>query len=167
MSSNGVRDLPAMSATLYRRTCAMFATGITVITTVDENGHPHGMTVNSFSSVSLYPPLVLICVDLKNALLGHFMTSAWFAVNVLREGQEDVSRRFSSSTERRFEGLEFERGQAGVPLLNGVLARMQCSLTSSFEVGDHAVLVGEVRAAWHGEGQPLVYFNSGYRKIVG
>jgi flavin reductase (DIM6/NTAB) family NADH-FMN oxidoreductase RutF len=161
MSSQG----QALTPTLYRRTCALFATGITVITTVDEKGHPHGMTVNSFSSVSLEPPLVLICVDLKNALLGHFMTSAWFAVNVLAEDQEDVSRRFSSASENRFHGIDWEPGEAGVPLLHGVLARMQCALTKTFEAGDHAVLVGEVRHAWHGDGEPLLYFKSTYRKM--
>jgi flavin reductase ActVB len=159
MSSDGI------SAELYRRTCALFATGITVITTVDEKAHPHGMTVNSFSSVSLDPPLVLICVDLKNALLGHFMTSAWFAVNVLAEDQESLSRRFSSAAENRFDGLVWERGQAGVPLLNGVLAQMQCALVKTFEVGDHAVLVGEVRDASYRQGQPLLYFNSLYRRF--
>jgi flavin reductase (DIM6/NTAB) family NADH-FMN oxidoreductase RutF len=162
MSSKGLSAIPA---SLYRRTCALFATGITVITTVDKNGHPHGMTVNSFSSVSLDPPLVLVCVDLKNALLGHFLTTASFAVNILGEHQEDVSRRFSTASENRFHGVEWERGTSGVPLLAGVLAWMECGVTQTFEVGDHAVLVGEVRHAWHREGKPLVYFNSSYQNI--
>jgi flavin reductase (DIM6/NTAB) family NADH-FMN oxidoreductase RutF len=156
----------AIAASQYRRACALFATGITVITTVDESGRPHGMTVNSFSSVSLDPPLVLICVDLKNAILGHFMTSAWFAVNVLEERQEAISRRFSSPSENRFHGIEWAPGESGAPLLAGVLAQMQCALTKTFEIGDHAVLVGEVRHASYREGRPLLYFNSAYRKIA-
>jgi len=157
--------MSSIAASLYRRTCSLFATGITVITTVDENGHPHGMTVNSFSSVSLDPPLVLVCIDLRNAILGHFLTSACFAVNILAEHQEEVSRRFSSASENRFHGMDWERGASGVPLLAGVLARMECALSKTFEAGDHAVLVGEVRHAWWREGKPLLYFNSSYRNI--
>jgi flavin reductase (DIM6/NTAB) family NADH-FMN oxidoreductase RutF len=154
-----------IAASLYRRTCSLFATGVTVITTVDGNGHPHGMTVNSFSSVSLDPPLVLVCIDLKNAILGHFLTSACFAVNILAEHQEDVSRRFSSAAERRFHGMDWSPGVSGVPLLAGVLAHMECALAKTFEAGDHAMLVGEVRQAWYREGKPLVYFRSSYQNI--
>lgn len=164
MSSKGFRAA-AIDATLYRRTCSLFATGITVVTTVDENTRPHGMTVNSFSSVSLEPPLVLVSIDLKNAILGHFMTSAWFAVNILGEHQEHLSRRFSTAAENRFEGVEWQPGVSGVPLLAGVLAQMECAVTQTFEVGDHALLIGEVRSASWREGKPLVYFNSSYQNI--
>jgi flavin reductase (DIM6/NTAB) family NADH-FMN oxidoreductase RutF len=157
--------MSSIAASLYRRTCALFATGITVITTVDAGGRPHGMTVNSFSSVSLDPPLVLVCIDLRNAILGHFLTSASFAVNILGEHQEDISRRFSSASENRFHGMEWEPGKSGVPLLEGALAQMECAVTKTFEVGDHAVLVGEVREARYREGKPLVYFNSAYQNI--
>ena len=127
MSSKGP---PAgiIDASLYRRTCSLFATGITVVTTLDEKDHPHGMTVNSFSSVSLDPPLVLVGIDLKNAILGHFMTSAWFAVNILGEHQENLSRRFSSAAENRFHGMDWEPGASGAPLLAGVLAQMECAV---------------------------------------
>jgi flavin reductase (DIM6/NTAB) family NADH-FMN oxidoreductase RutF len=150
---------------LYRRTCSLFATGITVITTVDEKGRPHGMTVNSFSSVSLDPPLVLVGIDLKNAILGHFMTSAWFAVNILGEHQEDLSRHYSSAAENRFHGIDWQPGASGAPLLGGVLAQMECAVIRTFEAGDHALLIGEVRSASYREGKPLVYFNSSYQNI--
>jgi flavin reductase (DIM6/NTAB) family NADH-FMN oxidoreductase RutF len=150
---------------LYRRTCAKFATGITVVTTVDGDGHPHGMTVNSFSSVSLEPPLVLVSVDLKNAILGHFISSSWFAINILAEDQEDVSRRFSSSSERRFLDLPWHPGAFGPPLIDGVLAHLECSVVQTFETGDHAILIGEVRSASYTEGKPLVYFDSAYRNL--
>ncbi len=155
----------AIDASLYRRTCSLFATGITVITTVDENAHPHGMTVNSFSSVSLDPPLVLVSIDLKNAILGHFMTSAWFAVNILGEHQEDLSRRFSTAAENRFNGVDWQPGVSRVPLLAGVLAQMECAVIRTFEAGDHALLIGEVRSAAYRAGKPLVYFNSSYQNI--
>jgi flavin reductase (DIM6/NTAB) family NADH-FMN oxidoreductase RutF len=160
-----VRGLPRVDPVIYRRTCAQFATGITVVTTLDNHGHPHGMTVNSFSSVSLEPPLVLVSIDLRNAILGHFISTSWFAINVLAEHQEDLSRRFSSAAENRFVEVEWHAGHSGVPLLDGVLARLECSVTQTFEAGDHTVLIGEVRSAWHREGKPLVYFDSGYREL--
>jgi flavin reductase (DIM6/NTAB) family NADH-FMN oxidoreductase RutF len=150
---------------LYRRTCAQFTTGITVVTTLDDEGRPHGMTVNSFSSVSLDPPLVLVSIDLRNAILGHFISSSWFAINILGEHQEDLSRRFSSASENRFLDLSWHAGVSGTPLLDGVLAQLECSVVRTFEVGDHTVLIGEVRRAGYSEGKPLVYFDSAYRNL--
>lgn len=167
MSSNRlpVESLPSVDPSIYRRTCAQFATGVSVVTTLDSHGHPHGMTVNSFASVSLEPPLVLVSIDLRNAILGHFISSSWFAVNVLAEHQEELSRRFSSAAENRFLDIDWRAGASGVPLLDGVLAQMECSVVRTFEAGDHAVLIGEVRGARHGEGKPLVFFDSGYRSL--
>ena len=160
-----VEGLSKVDSRTYRRTCARFATGITVVTTLDSQGHPHGMTVNSFSSVSLDPPLVLVSIDLKNAILGHFISSSWFAINVLAEHQEDLSRRFSSPSENRFLDLDWHAGTAGTPLLDGVLAQLECSVVRTLEAGDHTVLIGEVRRAVHAEGKPLVYFDSAYHNL--
>jgi flavin reductase (DIM6/NTAB) family NADH-FMN oxidoreductase RutF len=159
-------DTGLVDPALYRRTCAQFATGTTVVTTRDSEGHPHGLTVNSFSSVSLDPPLVLVSIDLRNAILGHFISSEWFAINVLAEEQEELSRRFSSPSENRFLGVEWTTGLSGVPSLIGVLARLECSVVETFEAGDHTVLVGEVRGASYREGKPLVFFDSGYRRLA-
>ena len=113
MSSKAPADFgTGIGPDLYRRVCAQFATGITVITAPDENGHPHGMTVNSFTSVSLDPPLVLVSIDLRNAILGHFLTSAYFAVNILAEDQEELSRRFSSASENRFHGVDWHPAES-------------------------------------------------------
>jgi flavin reductase (DIM6/NTAB) family NADH-FMN oxidoreductase RutF len=151
---------------LFRRACAQFATGITVVTVADEHHHPHGLTVNSFTSVSLEPPLVLVSIDLRNAILGHFLASRAFAVNVLAEDQEQLSRRFASTAEGRFEGVDWKWGEYGAPLLSGVLAQLECATVRTFEAGDHTVLLGEVRRAAYGEGKPLVYFNSSYRIVT-
>lgn len=167
MSSKALRagDLPRVEARIFRQTCAQFATGITVVTTIDSHGHPHGMTVNSFSSVSLDPPLVLVSIDLRNAILGHFISTEWFAINILAEHQEPLSRRFSSAAENRFVDVDWTAGASGVPLLNGVLAHLVCSVVRTFEAGDHTVLIGEVRTATCNEGKPLIYFNSEYREL--
>ena len=166
MSSKPVPDqLVPVDTWLYRRTCAQFTTGITVITVLDSLGHPHGMTVNSFSSVSLDPPLVLVSIDLRNAILGHFISSSWFVINILAERQEPLSRRFSSTSENRFIDVDWRPGASGTPILEGVLAHLECSVVRTFEAGDHTVLVGEVRHAGYVEGKPLVYFNSGYQGL--
>lgn len=159
-------DAQNTDASLFRRTCAQFATGITVVTTLDSHSHPHGITVNSFSSVSLEPPLVLVSIDLRNAILGHFIATSWFAINILAEHQEHLSRRFSSASENRFVDLEWQPGLAGTPLLEGVLAQLECSVVKTFEGGDHTILIGEVRRASYREGKPLIFFDSGYRKLA-
>jgi flavin reductase (DIM6/NTAB) family NADH-FMN oxidoreductase RutF len=155
-----------VDTSLYRRTCARFTTGITVVTVLDSLGRPHGMTVNSFSSVSLDPPLVLVSIDLRNAILGHFISSSWFAINILAEHQEELSRRFSSPAENRFIDVSWHAGVSGTPILDGVLAHLECSVVQTFEAGDHTVLIGEVRQAGYVEGKPLVFFNSGYQSLV-
>jgi flavin reductase (DIM6/NTAB) family NADH-FMN oxidoreductase RutF len=155
----------SIDASLYRRTCARFATGITVVTVADATGKPHGMTVNSFSSVSLAPPLVLVSIDLRTAILSHFLSSPYFAINILAENQEHLSKKFSRSGSNRFHGVAWRAGGCGVPLLDGALAQLECSLTRTFEAGDHSVLIGEVRNASYNEGRPLVYFNSSYRSL--
>ena len=151
---------------LLRRTCARFATGVTIVTTLDAIGHPHGMTVNSFASVSLDPPLVLVSIDLKNAILGHFLTSSSFAVNILSEQQAEVSRRFSSAAEDRFRAVPWRNGVTGAPILQGALATLECSLAQTLEAGDHIILIGSVRHAQVGDGRPLVFFNSAYVRIA-
>jgi flavin reductase (DIM6/NTAB) family NADH-FMN oxidoreductase RutF len=159
MSSNGV------GPRLYRKACAQFATGITVVTVLDSNRHPHGMTVNSFSSVSLDPPLVLVSIDLRNSILGHFLSASSFAINILAEGQEGLSQRFSSVSEYRFEGVEWHTSDLGLPLLDEVLAHLECSVARTFEAGDHTILIGLVQNARYSEGKPLVYFDSSYQTL--
>ena len=158
--------LAPVDAGLYRRACAQFTTGITVVTVVDGHGHPHGITMNSFSSVSLDPPLVLVSIDLRNAILGHFLSSPVFAINILAEHQERLSRRFSSPSENRFHDVDWHPAPSGTPLLDGALAHLECAMVRTFETGDHALLIGEVKQAAFSEGvKPLVYFNSEYRNL--
>ena len=106
-----------VSSLEFRAACARFATGITVVTCLDSEGRPHGMTVNSFTSVSLDPPFVLVSIDLRHAILGHFLACPWFAVNVLAENQENLSHRFSSVSENRFIDVDWHSGESGMPLL--------------------------------------------------
>lgn len=156
----------AVDSTLFRRVCGRFPTGVTVITVRDADGHPHGVTISSFSSLSLNPQLVMVCIDLRSGVLGHFLESAHFGINVLAEDQEQHSRRFASTSESRFHGIDWHEAESGVPLLDGVLAHLECSTTRWFEAGDHVVLIGEVLRAGCREGKPLVFFASKYAALL-
>jgi flavin reductase (DIM6/NTAB) family NADH-FMN oxidoreductase RutF len=149
----------------FRRVCSKFATGITILTVLDARGDPHGMTVNSFTSVSLSPPLVLVCIDRQAAMLGDFAHGTRFAINVLQEDQKDLSNHFARKGGDRFEGVEWRPGETGAPVLPHVLATLECGVTQMVEAGDHVVVIGEaLHASWR-EGQPLIYFNSGYQAL--
>jgi flavin reductase (DIM6/NTAB) family NADH-FMN oxidoreductase RutF len=150
----------------FRRVCSKYATGITILTVLDARGAPHGMTANSFTSVSLDPPLILVCIDKRTSILGNFETGTRFAINVLDESQKDLSSLFARSRQDRFEGLDWTPGVTGVPVFPGVLATLECAVTQMVDAGDHVVVIGEaLHAAWRDEGQPLIYFNSGYQAL--
>ncbi len=151
----------------FRRACAQFATGIAVATVCDAAGAPHGLTVNSFTSVSLKPPLVLICVDYSSTVLPLFRASRHYGVSVLTESQQAISAKFARRGEDRFDGVAWSAGGAGVPLIEGALAQFECAVRQVVEAGDHAVLIGEVVRAEYAGGSPLLYFGSGYRRMMG
>jgi flavin reductase (DIM6/NTAB) family NADH-FMN oxidoreductase RutF len=123
------------------------------------------MTANSFTSVSLNPPLVLVCVDHKARILNHFRACKYFGINVLAEHQHVISAHFARSGYDRFGGVSWHPGKTGVPLLPGVLSTMECEVQQLLEVGDHAILIGEVLHAACTDGKPLVYFASKYRAL--
>ncbi|MCU1275544.1 MAG: flavin reductase domain protein FMN-binding [Bryobacterales bacterium] len=151
----------------FCRTCARFPTGVTVVTVLDREGSPHGMTASSFTSVSLEPPLVLVCVDHQANVLEHFRRSDYLAINVLDETQQELSVRFARRGEDRFDGVEWYAGQNGVPLIPGALASFECAIHRTMEAGDHTIFVAEVLGVSYREGRPLVFFGSGYRMLDG
>lgn len=161
------RALSAIGPQELRRVCARFATGVAIATAPGHDGEPCGLTVNSFTSVSAVPPLVLICIDYRASVLSHFRASSWFGVNILSAEQQALSDRFATCTEDRFEGIEWSRGQVtGVPLIDGSIGTMECCVSQVVEAGDHAVFFGEVVAAWCSDVDPLVYFRSTYRGLL-
>lgn len=151
----------------FRRVCAKYATGITILTVLDPDGVAQGMTVNSFTSVSLEPPLILVCIDRRTSILRHFRLAARFAVNVLAEEHQPLSARFALSGLDRFEGVEWTRGHTGAPVLPDMLASLECAVVQMVDAGDHVVVIGEALHATWREGKPLLYFNSSYRKLQG
>lgn len=162
-----------MGSAEFRRACGAFVTGIAVATTMGRDGKPHGLTVNSFTSVSLHPPLVLVCIAHKAATHGPFSTAPSFAINILNSGQEALSTRFASSHPNRFEGVDWCVGQGGAPLLAGALAVLECETRERIEAGDHTMFVGEVRHAacvdqmadQGADSAPLVYYRGQYAKL--
>lgn len=149
----------------FRRACARYATGIAIATVEDADRKPQGLTVNSFTSVSLEPPLVLVCVAKTATAYPAFQVAKGFAINVLRDEQIDLSQHFASSKPERFEGIAWREGLHGAPVLDGVLAVLQCAMHASFDAGDHTIFVGLVERAESHDGAPLLYFASAYRKL--
>jgi flavin reductase (DIM6/NTAB) family NADH-FMN oxidoreductase RutF len=147
----------------YRRALGQFATGVTVITTRAADGRKVGVTVNSFSSVSLDPPLILWSVARQAPSAGDFLTATHFAVNVLEARQHHLSRQFSTPTPDKFAGVECVEGVGGIPLLQGAIAHFVCRKVRQYDGGDHVILVGEVEDYRCHEGEPLVFHSGRYR----
>ncbi|MFB3825441.1 MAG: flavin reductase family protein [Bryobacteraceae bacterium] len=162
MSSNP-RERPrrGVNPQEFRRACGRFATGVAVASVFDPGGEPHGITVNSFSSISLEPPLVLIAVGLSAGILKHFHAAPRFALNILREDQEYLSVHFARKGRDRFESVPC-REVRGVPLIPGVLAALECETSEIHRAGDHDLLIALVTAAEIHRGRPLLYFASAY-----
>jgi flavin reductase (DIM6/NTAB) family NADH-FMN oxidoreductase RutF len=166
MSSTRVRGAPSSFDTKhYRQVCSRFASGVTIVTVKDSSGKLHGMTASSFTSVSLRPPLILVCVGSGTRILEAFESSDYFGVNILCESQRSLSERFGGNGYDRFEGVAWHSGMTGSPLLPGVLATFECARFRTFNAGDHDVLIGEVLHAECRDGEPLVHFASQYRGL--
>jgi len=150
----------------FRRLLGHFAAGVTVITTMGRDDKPYGLTATAFCSVSLDPPLILMCVDKKAESHPHFDTSGAFGVNFLTQQQIDLSNRFAKSGGDKFEGIEWSRGALGVPLLPRVLAHLECRVANAVDAGDHTIFVGQVEAGTITGGDPLMHFNGAYRALA-
>ena len=149
----------------FRRACGRFATGVAIASVLDANRAPHGLTVSSFASVSLDPPLILICLGHAVSVIDHFRAAQYFGVNVLTENQRPLSDRFARKGYDRFDGLDWQPGHTGVPLVPGALAAMECRTHQRFTSGDHDILVGAMVAARVADGEPLIHFTGRYRGL--
>jgi flavin reductase (DIM6/NTAB) family NADH-FMN oxidoreductase RutF len=151
----------------FRRVLGHFASGVTIVSTCDADGRPTGLTASAFSSVSLDPPLILVCVDHKSQSYPAMRERGRFAVNILAAGQEAVSRRFASSRLDKFEGVPHRITDLGVPLVEGAIAQLECVTVSMHVEGDHTIFVGLVERAAVGHGQPLLYYRGKYHALRG
>jgi flavin reductase (DIM6/NTAB) family NADH-FMN oxidoreductase RutF len=143
-----------------------FATGVTVVTCVDEQGKPAGLTVNSFTSVSLDPPLILVCLHKMAAAAVALIAAPFFAINVLQREQQPASITFSTRVEDRFGSTPWSCGEAGAPILKDSLGVFECERFAVYDGGDHHILVGQVaKASFDSRLDPLLYFRGSYRRL--
>lgn len=150
---------------VFRQVMGQFATGVTIVTTRDAAGHPRGLTVNSFSSVSLDPPLVLFCLVRSSANLEAFRAAEGFAVSILRREHRPLSDRFAKGGEDKFSEGRWRPGRYGAPVLEDALATIECRRWATYEGGDHLIFVGQVEDLTPGEGDPLCFFRGRYTDI--
>lgn len=141
-----------------------FATGVTIVTTMTARG-PLGMTVSSFATVSLDPPLVLWSPARKSARFPSFEAASHFAVHVLAQDQQELAKQFARSGIEAFDGIKYTKGEGGVPLLDGCAARFECSHTAGHDGGDHLIVVGEVRHITASDKPPLVFYRGQFGAI--
>lgn len=155
----------AIGADEFRHVLSHFASGVTVITTVDTSGRPAGLTASAFTSVSLDPPLILVCVEHRAQSYPALHESGRFAVNILGIEHEDISRRFATTSTNKFDTVAYRPGELGVPLLSDALAHLECRTVHTYPGGDHTIFVGEVEAGQARDGEPLLYFRGGYTRL--
>ncbi len=160
------RPAPRLSSEEFRRACAAFATGVAIASVMDAQGIPHGLTVSSFTSVSLEPPLILICLGHEVTSIDSFRAASHFAINILAEDQRKLATRFARKGHDRFDGLVWRRGEFGAPVLADVLAEIECALYRRVPAGDHDILIGEMLCGRVHKGDPLVYYGSRYRQLA-
>lgn len=149
----------------FRAALGRFATGVTVVTTTDASGRDHGMTVSAFASVSLEPPLVMICIEKTASIYEVLLAAEYFAVNVLCSKQEAVARRFAETGAQRFKGIGYRAGQRNVPIIDDVLAYIECRSFARHEGGDHTLILGETETAFVRDARPLLYYRGGYAQL--
>lgn len=156
-----------ITADEYKSLMRCWATGVAIVTTVGPEG-PHGMTANSFTGVSLDPPLVLVCVSRQTRTHDHLKENSAFGLHILHAGQEELSNRcagLSGDDGHRLLDLPHSIGPFGVPLLNDCLTALVCRVQAAYAGGDHTIFLAEVHCARLGAGTPLLYFNRAYHAL--
>lgn len=155
----------AIQASELRQLAGHFATGVAVVTTRGAEGEPYGLTVNALASLSLQPPLYLVCVDESADSLPAMLQSRVFAINILTGEQEHLSRAFASKDNRKFENLDYRTGELGMPLLERALATAGCRVEQIHQGGDHMIFVGRVEAYRIDRGKPLLFYRGSYAEL--
>jgi flavin reductase (DIM6/NTAB) family NADH-FMN oxidoreductase RutF len=159
--------MPGVDPAQFRQLLGRFATGVTVLTTRDSRGRPIGMTASAVASVSLEPPLLLVAVSHANDMHAALQTAAHFILNVLAADQEALSRRFAADDLERFDGVGYRESRHGLPVLDGVLASIECDKQGEVPGGDHTVFFGLVTGGSVTDRSPLLYYRGGYAGLRG
>ncbi len=158
----------AVSEQDFKNTLRLWASGVTVVTVKSEQEGVKGMTATSFSSVSLEPPQILVCIHEKADTGKVILEQNKFAVNILNSEQQDVSNQFAgaNSQEERFANVDWEEGKTGSPVLKNSLASLECTLVQQVKAGTHWIIIGQVESVTQNQGAPLLYFDSAYRNLA-
>lgn len=150
----------------FRSVLGRFASGVSIVTARDDAGTDHGMTVSAFTSVSLEPPLVLVCIDHTASMHDLLLEYPRFGISILSSEQEAYSRRFATDPDTgRFDGIAYSRGDSGVVLLDNALAHIEGNVVQHLDAGDHTVFIAEVERAEARQGRPLLYYRGGYAQL--
>lgn len=157
--------MPNLDQDLFRAVAGNWATGVAVVTTIDAERVPFGLTANSVTSLSLSPQQYLVCVDRRSTTLPTLLQSRLFCVNFLAEDQEAIARVFASRQTDKFGGLAWRRLPNGVPVIDGSLAQIGCEVVAVHEGGDHLIVVGQVTHLGLGAGRPLLYFRGAFQRL--
>jgi flavin reductase (DIM6/NTAB) family NADH-FMN oxidoreductase RutF len=155
-----------ITALSFKDALSRFATGVCVVTAIGDAGQPNGLTISTFTSVSLEPPLILFCLGRKSEALVREAQGGRFAVNVLAEDQEEISEIFASQQANKFAGIAYAPGEFGCPLVNGALAGLECVIDAIHEGGDHLIVVGRVERLRVLGGKPLLRYRGRYLRIT-
>lgn len=151
----------------FKKVMGSFAAGVTIVTTVDDSGARLGLTATAFTSLSMEPPLCLVCIDKRGASHDAVVVNRRFAVNFLSADQTELSNRFASRRDDKFDGIDVAAGsETGCPLLGGALATLECELVDVFPGGDHSIFVGKLVSVSAADLSPLLYFRGGYRGLA-
>ena len=146
----------------FRHALSRFSSGVTVVTTRTAAGHAYGITVSAFCSVSLTPPMVLVCIEKITASHGAISEAQSFVVNVLSEAQRPLSEQFAEPAADKFTNVEVQNNESGIPVLRNALANIECRLAHAYDGGDHTIFVGSVERVTVRDGEPLIYSQGEY-----
>jgi len=150
----------------FKKALGLFATGVTIVTGVTPQGEPVGITVNAFTSVSLEPPLVLVCLGNNTGCLEAFCEGEHFAINILDENQQALSKVFAGPQEHKFKDRTYETWDNDCPILSECLVNLECRRVNVFEAGDHVILLGRIEGIeYSNSGRPLLYYQSAYGRL--
>lgn len=150
----------------FKKALRHWVSGVTVVTS-KEGDRVHGMTVSAFSSVSLDPPLVLVCANQSSTTHSVIEAGGVFTVNILSSDQDEVSNVFASPKHEhcRFDHVEWEEGETGAPVIKGAVVNLECSVVSAHREGSHTIYIGQVESVHHRDAKPLLYYQGGYRTL--
>jgi len=162
-------ETTVIEADEFRKASGLWATGVSIVTSMDHEGKPFGLTMNAVTSLSLDPPMFLVCVDKSSDTLKAIQETGVFCVNVLAQGQERLSDRFAKKGDDKFSGIQYRSGTTGAPVLTGALLIIECTVDTTFPGGDHEIFCGKVtrvETAQSEMAEPLLYFGGRYGSVA-